>query len=250
MSVKLMSLVWDSSYAKTTPGKLLVMLKLADNAQDDGGSCYPSQNTIAEKCNLSRSYVNRVIQDLEKDGKLTIERIVMHGGKFKNTYQLFFRDLDRDVNSVDILPDEDVNSGEEGCELSTHTNVNSVDTNHKRIINEPSDITSSFGLWKQTFTLNGNTKLTDVRSKLIEKRLKQYGVETVGHAIQGCALSAWHVSNGQTSIEIILSINQNRNNVEKFAQLWLDGQSIPTLTFDDQKMRESLQATQEMFYGR
>ncbi len=228
------------------------MLKLADHANDEGGSCHPAQQTIAEKCNLSREYVNKVIRALEQDGKLAIDRVVDTNGKFKNHYHLKFTNLDGIVNSVHIPPSDNVNSDGQVREASSHTNVNSVHTNHQLIINEPSDTLSVFEFWKQTFSLNGNTRLTGSRASLIDKRLKEYGRETVDAAIRGCSIATWHVQNKQTDIEIILSINRNRNNVEKFARMWDEHniQITDTMSADDQKMRESLKATQDMFYGR
>lgn len=89
MSISLMSAVWKSTYAKHTSARLLVMLKLADRADDEGGSCFPAQNTIAEACGLARPTVNEIIKTLERDGKLEIT----HTQK-QNKYQLFFTDLD------------------------------------------------------------------------------------------------------------------------------------------------------------
>jgi hypothetical protein len=90
MSISLMSAVWKSEYAKKTSARLLVMLKLADRADDEGGSCFPAQGTIAEACGLVRTTVNGIIKDLERDGKLEI----IHTKK-QNHYQLFFTNLDK-----------------------------------------------------------------------------------------------------------------------------------------------------------
>lgn len=49
----------------------LVLLKLADNANDDG-RCWPSYDTIAKHCEMSKRTVMRHIQQLEEDGFLTI----------------------------------------------------------------------------------------------------------------------------------------------------------------------------------
>lgn len=104
MSIKLVSLVWDSEYAKfrrNTKGgwtkshaKLLVMLKLADHASDDG-DCYPSQLTIAKRCGVSERDVKRVIKELHKDGKITITKT-----KRVNVYKLNFLDLDANFQLV------------------------------------------------------------------------------------------------------------------------------------------------------
>jgi len=76
MSIKVMSAVWDYSRASGTP--LLVLLKLADWANDDG-ECWPSISTIAQKCRLKdERHVKRIIHDtLERE---LGEVIVIPGG--------------------------------------------------------------------------------------------------------------------------------------------------------------------------
>lgn len=110
MSIRLMSNVWESVYAKKTSARLLVMLKLADRADDDGGSCFPAQGTIAEACGLARQTVNEIIKDLERDGKLEITHT-----KKQNIYQLLFTNLDKSSvvsgDSVDITVSPQVTGG-------------------------------------------------------------------------------------------------------------------------------------------
>ena len=56
------------------PLRKLVLLKLADQANDDG-LCWPSYDTVAKACEISRRSVIRHIQQLEEDGFLRIERV-------------------------------------------------------------------------------------------------------------------------------------------------------------------------------
>lgn len=51
------------------PGRKLVLLKLADHANDDGG-CWPSYRRIAEQCEMGRSTVKAHIKALEDAGYL------------------------------------------------------------------------------------------------------------------------------------------------------------------------------------
>lgn len=75
--------------------KKMVLLKLADQANDDG-FCWPSYQTIAEACQVSRRTVIRHIKSLEADGFLTITKTYDKANKknFSNKYQLT---LDRGV---------------------------------------------------------------------------------------------------------------------------------------------------------
>jgi len=46
----------------------LVLLKLADNADDQGGNAYPAVDTIARACGLNRRTVQRILRRLGADG--------------------------------------------------------------------------------------------------------------------------------------------------------------------------------------
>jgi len=76
--------------------KKMVLIKLADQANDHG-SCWPSYQTIAEACQVSRRTVIRHIKSLEEDGYLTITKTYDKANKknFSNRYQLT---LDRGVS--------------------------------------------------------------------------------------------------------------------------------------------------------
>lgn len=142
MSIKLMSLVWDSQYARQSPSRLLVMLKLADHASDDG-DCHPSQKLIAEKCGLSRETVNRIVHQLETEGLLSAVR-----SRTYNRYKLHFDNLPQMCSQVTSEPVEvcaDVTSEEiQMCAdvtldvTSRHTRCDVTSHKPSRTISEPS----------------------------------------------------------------------------------------------------------------
>lgn len=68
MSIKLMSLVWELDLP---PGEKLVLLALADQANDAGVQCWPSVATIAKRSGQGERTVRRALADLEKLGHLT-----------------------------------------------------------------------------------------------------------------------------------------------------------------------------------
>jgi hypothetical protein len=68
MSIKLMSLVWDLDLPA---GDKLVLLALADQANDEGVQCWPSIATIARRSGQGERTVRRCISDLEGKGHLT-----------------------------------------------------------------------------------------------------------------------------------------------------------------------------------
>jgi hypothetical protein len=68
MSIRIMSLVFENHELSST--EKLIMLALADHANDEGKSIYPSQITVSRKTGLARGTVNRHVQSLIDNGFL------------------------------------------------------------------------------------------------------------------------------------------------------------------------------------
>jgi hypothetical protein len=51
MSIRVMTAVWD--HADVSGGDLLVLLAMADWADDDGRRCFPTQGTLAAKSRMT-----------------------------------------------------------------------------------------------------------------------------------------------------------------------------------------------------
>ncbi|MDQ3154740.1 MAG: helix-turn-helix domain-containing protein [Actinomycetota bacterium] len=83
MSLKAMNWVWDHSTAAGT--ELLVLLAIADNADDTGANAYPSTDTLARKTRLDTRTVQRVIRRLAERGHLMVHR---GGGRAANRYSI------------------------------------------------------------------------------------------------------------------------------------------------------------------
>ena len=69
------------------PLRKLVLIKLADNANDQG-ECWPSYQHIADQCEIDRSTVRRHIKALETQGLLRIENREGPKGNSSNLYHL------------------------------------------------------------------------------------------------------------------------------------------------------------------
>lgn len=67
-----MQWVWEHSDAGGTDR--LVLLAIADAADDNGRNAWPSVATIASKCNVSERTVQRSIQSLEDAGELKVTK--------------------------------------------------------------------------------------------------------------------------------------------------------------------------------
>jgi hypothetical protein len=67
-----------------------VMRALADHADDDGDSCYPTLQTLAQRSQCSRSMLKKVLKEFRKRGWITIEP---GGGRCSNRYQILAHGL-------------------------------------------------------------------------------------------------------------------------------------------------------------
>jgi hypothetical protein len=82
MSIRLMSEIWDIEFPTST--QLLIALKLADYANDEGDSIYPAKSTIARKAQCSERSVFRVIGAFLDCGLL---ELIREGGGRGNTVE-------------------------------------------------------------------------------------------------------------------------------------------------------------------
>jgi DNA-binding transcriptional ArsR family regulator len=67
--------------------KKLILIKLADNANDDG-VCWPSYTTIARHCEVDKRTVMRHIKDMQERGILTSKKRFNSNGQTTNYYQI------------------------------------------------------------------------------------------------------------------------------------------------------------------
>jgi DNA-binding MarR family transcriptional regulator len=69
MSIRIMSTVWRLPLVSTHK---IVLLKMADCANDVGASIYPGRARIAEECGISEKTVTRALAALERDGFISV----------------------------------------------------------------------------------------------------------------------------------------------------------------------------------
>ncbi len=87
MSIALMTAVW---VLPVPPARKLVLLALADWADDDGGQCFPSIRTIALRASISDRQAQRHMRSLMRDGWIAVARNEV-GGRRSRQYQLAAR---------------------------------------------------------------------------------------------------------------------------------------------------------------
>lgn len=72
MSIEVMREVWK--YAQVDQGTLLVLLALADSADEDTRTCYPGVKSLSKKSRLSERQVQYCLQKLRDEKVITIRR--------------------------------------------------------------------------------------------------------------------------------------------------------------------------------
>lgn len=81
------AVLWALKQRTESASAKLVLIKLADNANDDG-RCFPSMAYIAEHCEMSVRTVRDQIRRLEEKGLLITERRQQEGVWLPNAYRL------------------------------------------------------------------------------------------------------------------------------------------------------------------
>lgn len=88
MSIKALNWAWEQ--ATTSSGQKLVLLALADHANDDG-HCWPGMKRIADKCAMSARQVSSHVANLEKAGLVSLNRRIKDNNQYSTyDYQLNF----------------------------------------------------------------------------------------------------------------------------------------------------------------
>ena len=126
-----MTAVWAN--APVRQGSLLVLLALADFANDNG-ICWPSVPTLMKKAHISRRHVQRILRDLQEDGLIAKEKLA---GRYEpNVYKVL---CDRGDEMTPLNRDSGVTSVHSGATFETSRG----DTQTAQSVREPSREPSS-----------------------------------------------------------------------------------------------------------
>lgn len=88
-----MAKIWDGDFT-SSPAELLVLLSLADQANDEDFSCWPSWRYLMLRTKLSRRTISRHLGDFEERGLLKKEIRERENGSRRSN--LYFLTLDKD----------------------------------------------------------------------------------------------------------------------------------------------------------
>lgn len=209
MSIRVVD--WVLRESPATQGRRLVLIALADTADDDGGDTYPSVETVASKARLSVRATKYALKQLRESGAIVdcgpskygtrTYRIVMEGADFAPP-----GGAERDVEGV-----QSTTPG--GAKSDTIPGADCTQTVLKPS-KEPSKETGEsledlFAYWLGKTGRNGGTRLTPKRRAKLKARLAEpptigpTRADDIRAAIDFVAGSDWHVERGHTDLTLI-----------------------------------------------
>lgn len=118
------------------PARKLVLLKLADNANDDG-ICFPSYQYIADKCEMSKRSAISHIDDLIKMGFVTKKARKNKDGSSANLYLLHLEQ----GSEKSALGGENISLGSENFALGGSEKSAPITSHSLEPVNEPKKTT-------------------------------------------------------------------------------------------------------------
>lgn len=134
MSMRLMVLAMNCKVGN--PARKLVLLKLADNANDDG-ICFPSYQYIADKCEMSKRSAISHIDDLIKMGFVTKKARKNKDGSSANLYLLHLEQ----GGEKSAPGGENISLGSENFALGGSENISPRTSHSLEPVNEPKKTT-------------------------------------------------------------------------------------------------------------
>lgn len=179
MSVKIMSQIWELDIDHS---EMIVLLAMADHADDDGQNCYPSNSYLAWKTGYSDRQVRRVLRTLESIGIITRVAHEEGGRGLATEYRLnpekgdkksaFMADKRRTSTTQkgDILSEK----ADMGVQKGGHSYVPPTISNHQLNITEPSEdgatTTFDYPEWFQPLVNLKGFKATAHKNAIISVR--------------------------------------------------------------------------------
>lgn len=239
MSINVQNWVWQNS--ETNGNDRLVLLAIADEADDDGSSAYPSMERLALKCRVNRATVMRTIRRLEEAGEIIVDRPEEYG---RGRYNVYLVVMGRDGLSVaDCQPlpksrdtpkqrrERARNSAEGRAQVQpdplTLVPVDPEST-ATPLVDCSDDVATVFDAWREA-TNHQRAVLDPKRRSKITNALKRFGVDELIDAVRGWRHSPYHCGendNGTVYNDLDLLLRDAKH-VEQFRD-WEQGMNRPT----------------------
>jgi hypothetical protein len=257
MSVHVSSYIWKNCQA--TIAQKLVLVKLADNCNDEGYA-FPSVATIARECCMSERYVQKIIKQLIASGELNVD--VQSGKKTPNGYtNVYYVVKYRHINGITATPSDLRATGEQsdtpnqqGVNNSTPLNSDGVNNSTPQGVNNSTPKPSVKPSLKETTppttpepigseTVKAPVTKSDellpvVDNKLSKEEYDQYIelIHTELKAHRGQDMIYYHILRGTSKKHKAYSLTDNPLSLDEFRQYvkWYK-QQRPNLSFPGQQ---------------
>ena len=182
------------------PARKLVLLKLADNANDDG-ICFPSYQYIADKCEMTRRSAINHIEYLIKMGLVSKKERKNKDGSISN---LYFLHLEQGSENF-ALGSENISLGSENFALGGSENISPRTSHSLEPVNEPKKTTQKseseillerFGITGQLakdFIAHRKTKrgaISETQLNRLQKQADKAGI-SICEAVEICIERNW-----------------------------------------------------------
>lgn len=182
------------------PARKLVLLKLADNANDDG-ICFPSYQYIADKCEMTRRSAISHIEYLIKMGLVSKKERKNKDGSISN---LYFLHLEQGSENF-ALGGENISLGSENFALGGSENISPITSHSLEPVNEPKKTTQKseseillerFGISGQLakdFIAHRKTKrgaISETQLNRLQKQADKAGI-SICEAVEICIERNW-----------------------------------------------------------
>ena len=182
------------------PARKLVLLKLADNANDDG-ICFPSYQYIADKCEMTRRSAISHIEYLIKMGLVSKKERKNKDGSISN---LYFLHLEQGSENF-ALGSENISLGSENFALGGSENISPRTSHSLEPVNEPKKTTQKsesemllerFGITGQLakdFIAHRKTKrgaISETQLSRLQKQADKAGI-SICEAVEICIERNW-----------------------------------------------------------
>ena len=182
------------------PARKLVLLKLADNANDDG-ICFPSYQYIADKCEMTRRSAISHIEYLIKMGLVSKKERKNKDGSISNLYVLHLEQGSENF----ALGGENISLGSENFALGGSENISPRTSHSLEPVNEPKKTTQKsesemllerFGITGQLakdFIAHRKTKrgaISETQLSRLQKQADKAGI-SICEAVEICIERNW-----------------------------------------------------------
>lgn len=197
--------------------------------------CYPSLKSLAIDCNLSIDSIKRHIKSLEKKELIKVTRVFGRNNQYTFNLKLI-EQLSADsagcpqhlgANSAThqgllaLSPGADSSSNNKSNNFIKSTSIRNVDKLSS--VNEEAsttDMLEIFHYWKTVMNYP-DAQWDKHRQKIVKNALSSYSKDDLNLAIDGCALSSYHMGRNDSGqfhndIELIL---RNSKNIERFINI-------------------------------